>query len=162
MKKIHDEAVLIFGLGLSYLLLILTTYFNSIYLLWGSLLVIVIIAVFYSITFYKSETPYQKLLYYLLTLFFLIGYFAVVYKSFGIVDSSTGDTIKPNWLNSLYFSVVTWTTLGYGDFRPTEDMKIWVMVEAIMGYIFMGLLIGKVLFVSNAKAYKKNITSPSN
>ncbi len=84
----------------------------------------------------------------------IIGYFALVYYSFGIVDTSNGDILKKDWLNSIYFSVVTWTTLGYGDFKPIHDLKVWVMVEALMGYIYMGLLIGKVLFIAslNGKA----------
>ena len=75
-------------------------------------------------------------------------YFALVYRASGIIDSSTGELMKPGWLDAIYFSVVTWTTLGYGDFRPTDDTKIWVMVEALMGYVFMGLFLAKILFLA--------------
>ncbi len=42
----------------------------------------------------------------------------------------------------LYYSVVTFTTLGFGDIIPTiEWVQRWVMGEVIMGYIMLGGLI---------------------
>jgi voltage-gated potassium channel len=39
------------------------------------------------------------------------------------------------WLDSSYFSVITLTTVGYGDFSPQTDLgKVFTMV-----YIFVGL-----------------------
>lgn len=84
-----------------------------------------------------------------------MGYFALVYKAYGIIDTSNGETINPDWLNALYFSVVTWTTLGYGDFKPIDDVKVWVMAEALMGYIFMSLLVAKIIFISQRKSPQK-------
>lgn len=57
-----------------------------------------------------------------------------------------------NWryLDSLYFTVMTVTTVGYGDFVPTKDIsKIFTMVSSFLGiamafYFFS--LIGKYLF----------------
>lgn len=153
MSKHSDELVLIVGLIVSFGLLSNATYLG-LYGLWGSLAVLVLVAAYYSVTFFKSNNLLEKLFYYLLTLPLIIGYFAMVYKAFGIIDTSTNEIVKPDWLNSFYFSVVTWTTLGYGDYKPIEDLKIWVIIEALMGYIFMGLLVGKVLFIS-ARAGKQ-------
>ena len=48
-------------------------------------------------------------------------------------------------LTSIYFSIVTWTTLGYGDFRPVESMRIVAACEAILGYVYMGVMVGVVI-----------------
>lgn len=38
------------------------------------------------------------------------------------------------WLDSLYFSVITLTTIGYGDFSPQTDIgKIFTMVYILVG-----------------------------
>jgi len=42
----------------------------------------------------------------------------------------------------LYYSVVTFTTLGFGDVVPkTAEASYWVMAEVILGYIMLGGLI---------------------
>lgn len=153
MEKIKDELVFGSGVICSYLLLLFVQPLQ-LYSLWGSLLILLFVSAYYSFTFFKSKLPYQKLFYYLLTLPIIIGYFALVYKSFGIIDTATNGLVKPDWLNAIYFSVVTWTTLGYGDFKPVEELKPWVIVEAIMGYIYMGLLVGKILFISTQATHK--------
>ena len=44
--------------------------------------------------------------------------------------------------NAIYFSFVTFTTLGYGDILPlTTVAKIAVMLEAMFGYLMGGMLI---------------------
>ena len=47
-----------------------------------------------------------------------------------------------NVLDALYFSVVTFTTLGFGDITPISHIgKVLVMLEVILGYLMGGLLI---------------------
>jgi hypothetical protein len=43
---------------------------------------------------------------------------------------------------ALYFSIVTWTTLGYGDLLPATDIRLVAALEALMGYAFFGLAVG--------------------
>jgi len=41
-----------------------------------------------------------------------------------------------------YYSVVTFTTLGFGDIIPQNSTAaIWVTIEVILGYIMLGGLI---------------------
>lgn len=47
-----------------------------------------------------------------------------------------------DWLAPIYFSFVTFSTLGFGDIHPvTPEARIWVMVEVMLGYIMLGGLI---------------------
>ena len=53
-------------------------------------------------------------------------------------------TVVEGWrvLDSLYFTVITLTTIGYGDFSPTTDIsKIFTMFFVVAGVSFiLGLL----------------------
>jgi hypothetical protein len=73
--------------------------------------------------------------------------FSVIYYIFGIEFVS--ETVKNNSYASLYFSIMTWTTISYGDFTPPQALWFVVALEALMGYLYMALLVG--LFLSLAK-----------
>ena len=46
------------------------------------------------------------------------------------------------WLSPIYFSVVTVTTLGYGDALPASAMaQLLVMIQVTGGYLMLGGLI---------------------
>jgi len=46
-----------------------------------------------------------------------------------------------NWLDCVYYSVVTFTTLGYGDISPVGYTKIIAASEAFAGAFMMALFI---------------------
>lgn len=63
--------------------------------------------------------------------------FAGLYRVVG-VDFGPNETV----LSPLYFSVVTLTTLGYGDVLPTTLAgQVSVMVETVLGYVMLGGLL---------------------
>lgn len=72
---------------------------------------------------------------------FLIAIFACFYRNVGLIDFKGSSEIETLW-SGLYFSIVTWTTLGYGDLHPTAPLRLVAAAEAILGYIFSGILIG--------------------
>lgn len=52
-----------------------------------------------------------------------------------------GIIIKPHFLEAFYFSVITFTTVGYGDFTPIGLSKLVVIIEALCGLFVMPLFV---------------------
>lgn len=65
--------------------------------------------------------------------------YAVAYAYLGLID---GEKLVREPITCLYFSIVTWTTLGYGDVRPSMDARFVAASEALLGYIWMAFFIG--------------------
>ena len=76
---------------------------------------------------------------------------AVYYTQLGLVMSSTEKEFSPAWRDALYFSVVTFTTLGYGDMAPREEYRLVATFQAIYGYLFLGALVGTLVALFNRK-----------
>lgn len=57
----------------------------------------------------------------------------------------TKNNKSANTYELVYFSVVSITTLGYGDFTPTGISRLFASLEAIFGIVFIGYSISQVL-----------------
>lgn len=66
-----------------------------------------------------------------------------IYRYLGIIDGS-GVVVRDS-LSCFYFSIVTYTTLGYGDYRPSPEARLFAASEALLGYILLSLFIGVLL-----------------
>jgi uncharacterized protein YjbI with pentapeptide repeats len=87
----------------------------------------------------------RSLLRWTLCNFALMGLFALIYTRVGL---DYGD--HPTPLSPLYYSVVTFTTLGFGDVVPaTPTAQALAMVEVILGYVGLG---GLLAILSNRMA----------
>jgi len=94
----------------------------------------------------------------IVTFFGLAITFAVVYwlcPSCVIVVGEVGD-IRGFW-HALYFSVVTMTTLGFGDIAANPDSwggQTLLMFQVILGYVLLGALVTRfaVLFTAGGPA----------
>lgn len=65
--------------------------------------------------------------------------FGLLYWQCGFLATETHPN---NFLTSAYFSIVTFTTLGFGDVRPISGAaQVWVVIEVVLGYIGLGGLI---------------------
>ena len=75
------------------------------------------------------------------------GLFFLFIFLFGIIYSKCPSAVSgvSNFWDALYFSIVTITTLGFGDLFPTNDWgRFLVCLEAIVGIIFVGLFLNAV------------------
>lgn len=68
----------------------------------------------------------------------IMGYAALFTQHGALLD---GSIAKSDFKSALYFSIVTFTTLGYGDVKPTHEFRMWAASEAIIGAILMGLFL---------------------
>ncbi|MFT5708563.1 MAG: hypothetical protein ACI9ES_002866 [Oceanospirillaceae bacterium] len=82
----------------------------------------------------------------MITVFFMmlhyICLFACFYMVFGIVEGNNHQEISSLW-EHVYFSVVTFTTLGYGNFVPANTAaEVIASFEAIVGFSVFAFFIG--------------------
>jgi Ion channel len=71
---------------------------------------------------------------------FLITMYAVFYDDIGLHMADPKEVTSVS--DAAYFSVITWTTVGYGDLTPTPDLRLIAATEALLGYVFSGALVG--------------------
>lgn len=100
----------------------------------------------------------------------LIIIFAIIYMVIGIENdgvvkytlSISGEplTLIKNFLNSfiesLYFSCCTFTTVGYGDYQVNSRLSIFKIIpicQMILGYIFSGVMIGSFYHKVSSRQY---------
>ena len=54
---------------------------------------------------------------------------------------SSGMVIKPTFFEAFYFSVITFTTVGFGDIIPVGVSKLVVIFESLCGVFFIPLFV---------------------
>jgi hypothetical protein len=80
----------------------------------------------------------------------LILFYAAAYRVTGIAGpGGRAQTFGP----CLYFSVVTMTTVGYGDWVPLPQARVFAAIEALSGYIYMALFISAVVSLLSRKSH---------
>ncbi|KAF5434331.1 Ion channel [Candidatus Methanophagaceae archaeon] len=76
--------------------------------------------------------------------FILIIVFALVYKLGNGIRrlklKENGDSRVSFW-DAFYFSVVTFTTVGYGDWYPEDRYRKFVMIEGVLGWLLLALFL---------------------
>ena len=78
-------------------------------------------------------------------LFSILLSFASIYHYYGILGQDQKLVKDP--LTCLYFSAITWTTVGYGDFVPSPSARFFAACEAVLGYLFMGFLLAAMVHI---------------
>ncbi|GAB6136285.1 pentapeptide repeat-containing protein [Thermococcus prieurii] len=85
----------------------------------------------------------------ILILIFGVLFCVIEVAGYGGIKADTNKTAN-NILNYLYFSAVTFTTLGYGDFHPIGIVKLLASIEAFLGVVYAAMIsaiLGKEVFV---------------
>lgn len=83
----------------------------------------------------------------------IIG-FAILYLATHSIGYSNSDKVITKPIEALYFSVVTITTLGYGDMRPISPFgQGLALLEPLLGFVMVVLVIG--VFLTGVKGIKE-------
>ena len=99
-------------------------------------------------TRFDSETLFGAVsIYVLLGLIFALAYMFLNLVSNSLVDNTGVMTLDSrNPIDFLYFSVVTLTTLGFGDITPQNTAsKLCVTSEALLGQLYLTILVARLV-----------------
>ncbi|MCA0899739.1 ion channel [Microbulbifer agarilyticus] len=127
-------------------LLLITTLLCSVFGLRSLSFVLMVVTVPIFVSWALSHRNFryriQAFIYFVVIIIIEIAGFAALYEREGIVCE--GSLIKDAY-TSFYFSVVTWTTLGFGDCVPTSHIRHWAALQAILGYVMMAIFTALIL-----------------
>jgi Ion channel len=71
--------------------------------------------------------------------------FSRLYRTLGIIELSTGKR-SDSLIDCMYFSLITWTTVGYGDFIPaSRAARVLAAYQAIAGYFTMAAVFAAIV-----------------
>jgi hypothetical protein len=74
-----------------------------------------------------------------------IASFGLLFAEFSLMNTFDRNSTNDIY-DCLYFSIITWTTVGFGDFVPhTKWARLLSAVEAVFGYFTMAALIGSMI-----------------
>tara|TARA_R110002096_G_scaffold417371_2_gene620997 strand:- start:3975 stop:4526 length:552 start_codon:yes stop_codon:yes gene_type:complete len=78
----------------------------------------------------------------------MIAVFALWYRILGL-EMPDGQKMF-SALDALYFSAVTFSTLGFGDFSPKPNAQVFAAVQALLGNIHLGFIVGATFSAAQA------------
>lgn len=104
------------------------------------------------------KTPngkWAEIAFFFLFLSFLISIYGVAFADIGLKD---GECLSSHdiW-TGMYFSVITWTTVGYGDVTAIEPAaRLFAVLEAINSYIVLAVFIAAMVPVFHDLIQKRD------
>jgi len=93
---------------------------------------------FFNISCGYGERPKRLILNAVLIILLFAGLFHA-FDGVGKSNDADFDNYEPSARECLYFSVVTFTTLGYGDYSPKPDFQLLITIEAFTGAFTIAL-----------------------
>ena len=117
----------------------------------------------------EKTLPHCLVLFVVLIVGFGIAYAFLTPSKNGVEGAGVADG-EFGLLEGVYFSIVTMSSLGYGDLHPKGWSKVLASTEVLMGLLLIGLMIAKLtswrlshfvsrLFVSDVRTRLKEFTS---
>jgi uncharacterized membrane protein len=105
---------------------------------------------------HAKDTHFSYLIVTVVTSFIAVVFlFANIYEVIGTVATTcTKEYITGLW-EHVYFSVVTFTTLGYGEYTPQGYAKIATSIQAILGLGYFAFIVGVCSALFYARFQKK-------
>lgn len=93
---------------------------------------------------FATRFPARPLRSVVLTLFSFVQIVIVFSIFYKFLSSDFDGDVNLTWVQSLYFSIVTITTLGYGDFFPSSDatiLQLVVFAQLVIGLYFLAIIL---------------------
>lgn len=88
----------------------------------------------------------------------MLGYAFIYWPRMPGSFNVNAEAKTPPWIEALYFSGITLTTLGYGDIAPrTTGMRLMALSEAAAGFVSISLAVTYLLTVTNALERKRAV-----
>jgi len=84
----------------------------------------------------------------------LLIFFCLIIFSFGFL---VGRLEKWSWADTIYWTIITATTVGYGDFRPTKHRsRGYTLIVAMVGMMFTGIIVA-ITIGATTESLKRHI-----
>ena len=71
--------------------------------------------------------------------------FGLLYRNLGFLPSADGMSVRHSG-DAYYLSTVTFSTLGFGDFRPEMSARGYAALQGIWGNVHLGIFAGAVFY----------------
>jgi hypothetical protein len=88
----------------------------------------------------------------------IIGFALIYFPRMPAAFNVDPEAASPAWIEALYFSGITLTTVGYGDIAPrTAEMRILALVESTSGFALISLAVTYLVTVYGALERKRAV-----
>lgn len=93
-----------------------------------------------------------------LIIFLVIGFALIYLPHMPAAFYIAPEAASPRWIEALYFSGITLTTVGYGDIAPhTIAMRLLALVQAASGFVLISLGVTYLVTVYSALERKRTV-----
>lgn len=117
----------------------------------GGFAVIIFIHIIFVDTLIEAHQPSTDRVMLMVNLAWCVAYILIFVAAYGWMFSLVAlkgpdGEISGDLASAIYFSVITWTSVGYGEFTPNSSFaRLLAGIEALNGYLIMAMFIATLL-----------------